>query len=59
MPPHRFEYRSTQLAAFILFTTPPTDRALTGWDGTGWVDEELDDLGIPWLQVAAVRRGTA
>ena len=41
MPLHRSEYRSTQLAAFILFTTEPSDRALEGWDGAGEAVEEI------------------
>jgi len=35
------------LAAALLFTTEPTDRALDGWCGTHWADEELAALGVP------------
>ena len=35
------------LAAALLFTTPPTDRALAGWHGAHWASEELAALGVP------------
>ena len=35
------------LAAALLFTTPPTDRALTGWHPGDWAAEELQELG--WI----------
>jgi hypothetical protein len=33
-------------AVVILFTTPPTDRALTGWCPDDWITDELRDLEI-------------
>ncbi len=32
------------IAAWVLFTTEPSDRALTGWDGIAEVDEEVRAL---------------
>ena len=36
---------SDVLAAVFLFATPPTDRALRGWDGAGEAYAELSALG--------------
>ncbi len=45
------EDKHAQLAALIMFTTEPTDRALAGWNGKGWLGEEMTDLGIPSVLV--------
>ncbi len=34
------------LAAALLFTVTPTDRALAGWSATEWAALELEDLGV-------------
>ena len=34
------------LAAWLLFTTEPSDRALAGWCAAEWLTEELDELGL-------------
>jgi hypothetical protein len=39
--------RAAALAALIVFTTPPSDRALAGWYlDRGWLAEELDAFGL-------------
>jgi hypothetical protein len=38
--------RDVELAACLLFTAEPSDRALTGWSAAGWMDEELRALGF-------------
>lgn len=38
------------VAAALLFTTTPTDRALTGWCGPEWAWTELEALGISQMQ---------
>ena len=38
--------KTNALAAALLFATPPTDRALAGWDGAGEAREELVMLGV-------------
>jgi hypothetical protein len=43
------------IAAVLLFTTPPTDRALDGWDPAGWADEELYELGVTARKSAVMR----
>ncbi len=43
-------------AALVLFTVTPTDRALAGWDPSGWADEEADALK---RYVAAARKEAA
>lgn len=43
-------------AALVLFTVTPTDRALAGWDPSGWADEEMSVLK---RYVAAARRDAA
>jgi len=34
------------LAAALLFTTEPSDRALAGWRPADWVSAELAELGL-------------
>lgn len=34
------------LAAVFLFATPPSDRALTGWNGAAMAYSELVELGV-------------
>ena len=46
------------IAAFVLFTTEPTDRALAGWNGTEWVDEERAAIRA-WVREAAAEAGAA
>ena len=36
----------TGLAAALLFTTTPTDRALAGWSAAEWAALELEELGV-------------
>jgi len=38
--------KRTELAAALLFTTTPTDRALAGWAATDWAALELEQLGV-------------
>lgn len=47
------------LAAVLLFTTPPSDRALDGWCfPLVWLVEELDDLGVRELIALWASPGT-
>ena len=40
------DYKHAAAAVVILFTTQPTDRALTGWCLGDWLGEELAELEL-------------
>jgi hypothetical protein len=45
------------VAALLLFTTQPTDRALAGWCGTEWMMQEQAEIERE-IRQAATRRWT-
>jgi len=47
--------RRADLAAALLFTVTPTDRALAGWCASEWAVIELEHLGI----ISATSEGAA
>ncbi len=43
------EEKRIVIAAYVLFTTIPTDRALAGWDGAVWADHERAEIST-WVR---------
>ena len=48
--------KRTDLAAFLLLTTAPTDRALRGWDPCQWSEQEVAELSA-YAQTTATVTG--